>query len=123
MPHVQKNDKAERGGSAAKLKKKKISVQRSHTFNASYENKRITEPESSSQEKKSTPTGSPFPEPKYTKAVYLLLEAKKLAKEIEERKEKGELFKNKLRGSKYLFNLCFGIYLLSHFKMLSKFLS
>ena len=102
MPNVQNKDKPERGGSAAaKIKKRKTNVQRSHTFNSSYESstKRKTKCDPISHEKKSTPTGSPCPEPKYTKAVYLLLEAKKLAREIEERKEKGELFRNKLRGS------------------------
>lgn len=100
MPNSQNKEKSERGGSAAaKVKKRKANVQRSNTFSSSYENKRKIDVESNNQEKKTTPTGSPFPEPKYTKAVYLLLEAKKLAREIEERKEKGELFRNKLRGS------------------------
>ena len=107
MPNTQNKEKPERGGSAAaKIKRKKTTVQRSHTFNSSYENRRKPESHPVSQEKRGTPTGSPFPEPKYTKAVYLLLEAKKLAREIEEKKEKGELFRNKLRGSKdvYIFN-------------------
>jgi len=102
MPNAQHKEKPERGGSAAtKLKKRKTVVQRSHTFNSSYENctKRKPKSDDVGQEKKSTPSGSPCPEPKYTKAVYLLLEAKKLAKEIEEKKEKGELFRNRLRGS------------------------
>ena len=105
MPNIQSKDKAERGGSAAaKIKKRKTNVQRSHTFNSSYESSTKRKPKSdpNGDEKKGTPSGSPCPEPKYTKAVYLLLEAKKLAREIEEKKDKGELFRNKLRGSKYL---------------------
>ena len=41
------------------------------------------------------------PEIRYTKAVNLLFEARKIAKELEEKKKNGEeLFRNKLRGSK-----------------------
>eukprot|EP00795_Rhopilema_esculentum_P008018 gene8018-13928_t len=100
MP-TQSKDKAERTGSAAKLKKRKAAVQRSHTFNSSYENSVKKKPDSpkSNECKKTTATSSPCPEPKYTKAVYLLLEAKKLAREIEEKKKSGDLFKNRLRGT------------------------
>ena len=114
MPNVQNKEKPERGGSAAaKVKKRKTVVQRSHTFSSSYENctKRKPKSDDVGQEKKSTPSGSPCPEPKYTKAVYLLLEAKKLAREIEEKKEKGELFRNRLRGSRYLLCICVSPYL------------
>ena len=102
MMPTQSKERAERTGSAAKLKKRKAAVQRSHTFNSSYENSVKKKPDSakSNESKKTTATSSPCPEPKYTKAVYLLLEAKKLAREIEEKKKSGDLFKNRLRGSK-----------------------
>ncbi|XP_065062676.1 ras association domain-containing protein 4-like isoform X3 [Rhopilema esculentum] len=104
MMPTQSKDKAERTGSAAKLKKRKAAVQRSHTFNSSYENSVKKKPDSpkSNECKKTTATSSPCPEPKYTKAVYLLLEAKKLAREIEEKKKSGDLFKNRLRGRFFL---------------------
>ena len=102
MP-TQNKDKAEKGGTAAKLKKRKTNIQRSHTFGSSYENPATKKKDSPTlKEKKNTPSSSPFPEPKYTKAVYLLLEAKKLAREIEEKKKNGDLFRNKLRGSELI---------------------
>ncbi len=100
MPTLNK-DKADKATSAAKIKKRKSNLQRSNTFNSSYENSTRKQTASSpSTEKKSSPSsGAAFPEPRYTKAVYLLLEAKKLAREIEEKRTSGDLFRNKIRGS------------------------
>eukprot|EP00794_Sanderia_malayensis_P012321 gene12321-13592_t len=100
MPTLNK-DKAEKATVSAKLKKRKSNVQRAHSFNATFEHsvKKPVSRDSPGREKKNQSSNGAFPEPRYTKAVYLLLEAKKLAKEIEEKRNSGDLFRNKLRGS------------------------
>lgn len=109
MPTLNK-DKADKATSAVKIKKRKTNLHRSNTFNTNYEEslKKPTSPSIARERKTNGTNGAQFPEPRYTKAVYLLLEAKKLAREIEEKRKSGDLFRNnKIRGSEICINYSF----------------